>query len=1117
MNSAVVHATVALTLCVPLPAHAALQAGTITYVRQAGPACSLGDGGKQAIRLLKPDVKTAAWVVLTEDGHAYLIQRPGSTVTTDYSLPILETTDAVESDRGTVLSVKGTASGSIVSCRPLEAKLETAATFQSEPNSEQLKLHLLGSAALLDAEDLQTRGQYADSLSRAKVAVESLKLAGAGSIADRNASRVWGGMEAARGDYGAGVKILEAACVEPSSAGNISTILCRGELAGALPFAGQTARAADMAKENLDAAVATPELAAHERVRIRAQYADSLRQRGRREEALVEGQKAVVEAEQAYGEEHSVLGRALAVVALVQYESSDLTCAASAERALRIHEMTLAPKHPRTYSAMGITAIAYREAGRLFEALPIGEAAYRGLTETLGPSHPNTLGTMINVGALYQLLGRDREALAMYMAAEEGFRTRFSPTHPGRLIAWRNQAGIYRNLGDPASALEIDVQLLKLVSQAFGEQHLHTVIQYVDVGRDLRQLGRLDEAVPQLQQGIERATKALGPTHGETLVARMELVRAYRDQGQFDAAIAEGVEVYALAVAVHSESNFDAIKAGSLLSDVYEKAGKRHEATTTLEKSIAIVEDARATQGLSPAFRQSFLSIHVKGYRTLAMFYLESGRIEDFFRLIELTKSRTLVESLSARRAEELGGLSTQERERVMALQAQITELDAKASGSSPADQLLIGAQRGELVAELDKLRADLRKRYPRYARLENRPLETTGSARKLVEPGTVLVDYAIVDRKIAAITITRDGVKLHDLGTEKGIADAVVAYRALLLRTADTRVWRLGDGSYRASVDPPEPAATPVSSVDEVAGHLAKRLLIPLRPVLRRYRTWLIVPDGELALLPLEALSLDGHLVVERHDVGYIASVSLLALLRDRKARGRAAESTNELLAVGAPNYGQATTTPQTETALQFRSLGVSWDPLPGSLREVNEVARGFPGSKTLLLTGDDASEYRVSELNRSGQLKSFRYLHFATHGYLSTTSPDLSAVVLSQVNNPKGFDGYITAAEWVGYDLDSDLMVVSACNTGVGERVQGEGVMGLPYALVIAGNRSTMLTLWPVVDSSTAQLMVSVFDGIRAGLSPGKALAEAKRQLARRPATANPLHWAAFIYYGS
>lgn len=74
----------------------------------------------------------------------------------------------------------------------------------------------------------------------------------------------------------------------------------------------------------------------------------------------------------------------------------------------------------------------------------------------------------------------------------------------------------------------------------------------------------------------------------------------------------------------------------------------------------------------------------------------------------------------------------------------------------------------------------------------------------------------------------------------------------------------------------------------------------------------------------------------------------------------------------------------------------------------------------------------------------------------------------------------------------------------------------MGLPYALVIAGNRSTMLTLWPVVDSSSAKLVVAVFDGIRSGLPPVRALAEAKRQLARRPATADPLHWAAFVYYG-
>jgi CHAT domain-containing protein len=338
-----------------------------------------------------------------------------------------------------------------------------------------------------------------------------------------------------------------------------------------------------------------------------------------------------------------------------------------------------------------------------------------------------------------------------------------------------------------------------------------------------------------------------------------------------------------------------------------------------------------------------------------------------------------------------------------------------------------------------------------------------------------------------------------------------------LVLRAPEGRVWRLADGTFRIAPAAPDSGARPVDSVDEVGRYLADRLLEPLAPVLRGRRTWLIVPDGELALLPFDALPFDGGRVLAKHDVGYIASISVLALLRERASRPRAARVTRELLAVGAPDYATAKASePQTEVALRYRSLGVTWSPLPGALREVNAVARSFPAGQTLLLTGGNASEARLSELNEAGDLKGFRYLHFATHGYLSPNSPQLSAVVLSQVGNPRGVDGYLTAAEWVGYDLDSDLIVLSGCNTGVGDRVQGEGVTGLPYALVLAGNRSTMLTLWPVVDDSAARLVVGVFAGIRRGQAPLRALADAKRGLSSRSRTADPLHWAAFVYYG-
>ena len=163
-----------------------------------------------------------------------------------------------------------------------------------------------------------------------------------------------------------------------------------------------------------------------------------------------------------------------------------------------------------------------------------------------------------------------------------------------------------------------------------------------------------------------------------------------------------------------------------------------------------------------------------------------------------------------------------------------------------------------------------------------------------------------------------------------------------------------------------------------------------------------------------------------------------------------------------------------------------------------------------------EQATEAKLLELNRSKELAKYKYLLFSAHGYLSTEEPALSAVVLGQMNKAPGTDGYVTASEWPAYDLKSDLIVLSACDTGVGKVVQGEGVMGLPYALYVAGNKNTVLSLWPVVDESTAEFMTSFFGKLKAGVPQVKALNDTKREFLNGKKFDKPAFWAPFIMYG-
>jgi CHAT domain-containing protein len=315
----------------------------------------------------------------------------------------------------------------------------------------------------------------------------------------------------------------------------------------------------------------------------------------------------------------------------------------------------------------------------------------------------------------------------------------------------------------------------------------------------------------------------------------------------------------------------------------------------------------------------------------------------------------------------------------------------------------------------------------------------------------------------------------------------------------------------------------------------LYRRLVQPLERSLAGATRWVIAPDGALAALPFEALPRNGQLLVTRVTTSYVQSLSVLALMKSRPSISSVQRS---LLAMGAPRFSDdATPTPslpndapsamiaslarspvEKSVSRSYEVRGVQWPPLPGAAREIASVASLFGAEHRTVATGEAASERRLRELNASGELATFRYLLFATHAYLDTVVPSRSAIVLSQVGLGSDTDGYVTVAKWAAYRLQSELAVLSACETGLGGQVQGEGVTGLPYAMFVAGNRSTVLTLWRIDDDASAAFVTDLFRRIRAGADNASALAAAKRAFIAGPMrTRAPALWAPFVLYGS
>lgn len=281
-----------------------------------------------------------------------------------------------------------------------------------------------------------------------------------------------------------------------------------------------------------------------------------------------------------------------------------------------------------------------------------------------------------------------------------------------------------------------------------------------------------------------------------------------------------------------------------------------------------------------------------------------------------------------------------------------------------------------------------------------------------------------------------------------------------------------------------------------------------------------IVIPDGLLHYLPFEALIHNGRYLVEDHEISTNASASMLNLWPDSASKVDGGDQL-ELFAVGDPVYelealtsgGKGAKTDLSNLARQMiKARGIRLSSLPGTRNEVKDIAALFPASRSKVLLGKESTEEAI----KREPLGRYRRLHFATHSLVDEKSPLHSAVVLTPGDGAEE-DGVLEASEISRLNLDCDLVVVSACQTGRGQLLSGEGIVGLSRAFIQAGARAVVVSLWNVSDVSTGQLMKSFYQKLTEGLSNVAALRKAKLQLLNsgKP-TRHPYYWSSFVMMG-
>jgi CHAT domain-containing protein len=424
------------------------------------------------------------------------------------------------------------------------------------------------------------------------------------------------------------------------------------------------------------------------------------------------------------------------------------------------------------------------------------------------------------------------------------------------------------------------------------------------------------------------------------------------------------------------------------------------------------------------------------------------------------------------------------------------------------------------LEAQYRDTQAAIRANSPRYAALtQPSPLKLEQLREQVLDMDSLLLEYSLGEQRSYLWAVSRDRIDAWELPPRDRIEAQVAEVCGLLTaRSSGGRMETAGERQKRIEqADGALPAA--VRSLSEM-------VLAPAASAIAGKRL-AIVPDGALQRLPFAMLPIPGSAepLVTAHEVVMLPSASALAVQRGELAGRKAAP---RMVAVFAdPVFGAEAAPPGTESTRILEHLAegavaeqgatgpaLQIPRLPFTAQEAERILRVAGGSTNWKATGYEAS--RAAAIG--GQLSQYRYVHFATHGLLDTERPGLSGLVLSQIDEKKQpQDGFLRVNDIYNTRLSAELVVLSACQTGLGKEVRGEGLMGLTRAFLYAGAPRVVVSLWNVNDRATAELMAGFYRRmLRQSKRPAAALREAQLELRKQQRWASPYYWAAFVQHG-
>jgi CHAT domain-containing protein/predicted negative regulator of RcsB-dependent stress response len=768
-----------------------------------------------------------------------------------------------------------------------------------------------------------------------------------------------------------------------------------------------------------------------------------------------------------------------------------------------------------------------------------------------------------NLGALYRKLGNAPKALEHYEQALPLLRA--ANERNLESVTLDNLGVLYRVQGDLLKALEYFEQALSL-RRTLGNKRAEAVT-LDNIGAVHQRLGDLNKALEYHRQALPLLQAA-----GADLKAAITLNNigdAQRRLGDLNGALASHEQAWQLLQAAG-----DRLAQATTLrkkAEIERELKRLTEARADIEQAIALLEFVR-TNVAGEENRASFFATVADFYEFHTDLLMQmhnadprAGYNQAALHVAEQSRARTLIEALAEASADIREGVSPQlldrERELRRRLTAAFDNLNRLLGGEH--DKLRRVAAEKEvasLTEDYRQVRAEIRRTSPRYADLtQPQPITTSEIQKQLLDEQTLLLEYALGEKRSYLWLVSQNSIVSHQLPPRAEIETA--AKKIYQLLTARERLAGQTNPQRQAM------AKRADAEFETQAASLSRMLLAPVAAELGDKRL-LIVADGALQYLPFAALPVpEGRRAGEResgrageretggqgdkgnlqsftpliveHEIINLPSASVLAVLRKENAGRKLAPNSVIALAdpvfelddprVGARQTVAVNTARGSDQKVALRSLSPELDRAVRSLNPDTPINLSrLPSTREeaeaiITVAGGSAKRIELDfNANReaaiSGELSNYRIVHFATHGILNSAQPELSGLVFSLLDeNARPRDGFLRLHEIYNLKLNADLIVLSACRTGLGKEIRGEGLIGLTRGFMYAGAPRVVASLWQVSDLATADLMRSFYRGmLKDGLRPAAALRAAQIEMWKQRRHSAPYYWAAFVLQG-